>query len=202
VALHDIQIRGSGSVLGASQHGQASLVGFEMYSRLVEEAVCELKNEPVRDDYEPEIALGLPAFLPESYAPDTRARIMLYRRLSRAASDGEIAGIEKELIDRFGPPPSEARNLLELSSLKILAKSVRATRLENGDAGLKISFFPGGRNARESVLDKVVDLAREPGRGITLSPDGELFVPRFNLKVKSHGPVGSVRHFLEYLDAD
>ncbi|MDR1039847.1 MAG: transcription-repair coupling factor [Deltaproteobacteria bacterium] len=202
VALHDMQIRGSGSVLGAAQHGQASLVGFEMYARLVEEAVAELKDEPLMDDYEPEIVLGTAAYLPDSYAPDTRARIMLYRRLSRAASDEEIAGIEAELADRFGPLPPEAKNLLELSSMKILVKSVRAKRLENTEAGLRMTFFSDKVNVRESVLDKVVELAGDPVRRITLTPDGELFVPRFNLKIRTHGPVGSVRHFLEYLDED
>ncbi|MDR2611619.1 MAG: transcription-repair coupling factor [Deltaproteobacteria bacterium] len=202
VAVHDLQIRGSGSVLGSAQHGQASLVGYEMYSRLVEEAVAELKDEPLPDDYEPEIVLGAPAFLPDSYAPDTRARIMLYRRLSKASSDEEIAEIEDELKDRFGPLPPEAENLLDLSGLKILVKSVRARRLEIGDTGLSVTFFNDRRNARASVLDKLVELAGDPVRRITLSPGGELFVPRFNLKVKTLGPVGAVRHFLEYLDGD
>jgi transcription-repair coupling factor len=201
VALHDMQIRGSGSVLGASQHGQASLVGFEMYARLVEEAVAELKDEPLMDDYEPEMELGTAAYLPDTYAPDTRARIMLYRRLSRARTDQEIAEIEEELQDRFGTLPQEARNLLELSGMKILAKSVRARRLEITGAGLRVSFFSDGVNSRADVLDKVVDLAGDPVRRIKLSPDGELFVPAINLKISSLGPVGSVRHFLEYLDS-
>jgi transcription-repair coupling factor (superfamily II helicase) len=172
-----------------------------MYARLVEEAVAELKNEPLMDDYEPEMALGTAAYLPDSYAPDTRARIMLYRRLSRALGDGEIAEIEEELIDRFGPLPPEAENLLELSGMKILAKSVRARRLEITDQGVRISFFSDGVNSRADVLEKVLDLARDPVRRMTLTPDGELFVPAVNLKIKSYGTVGSVRHFLEYLDA-
>jgi transcription-repair coupling factor (superfamily II helicase) len=202
VAIHDMQIRGSGSVLGAAQHGQASLVGYEMYARLVEEAVAELKDEPLPDDYEPELVLGKAAYLPGSYAPDTRARIVLYRRLSRAASAGEIAGIEEELRDRFGPPPPEAMNLLELSYMKILAKAVRARRLECGDPGLRMEFFTDGRNSRQDVLDKLVDLAQDPIRRITLTPAGELFVPAFNLKTKTLGLTGAVKEFLEYLNED
>ncbi|MDR1314598.1 MAG: transcription-repair coupling factor, partial [Deltaproteobacteria bacterium] len=202
VALHDMQIRGSGSVLGAAQHGQASLVGFEMYMRLVEEAVAELKDEPLMDDYEPEITLGQAAYLPDDYAPDTRARIMLYRRLSRAASEAEIDGIGAELKDRFGALPPEAKNLLELSSMKILVKSLRAKSLEADGAGLRMTFFNDGVNSRESVLEKLIELAGDPVRRITFSPEGELFVPVVNLTIRDHGLAGSVRRFLEYLDED
>jgi transcription-repair coupling factor (superfamily II helicase) len=201
VAMHDMQIRGSGNVLGVAQSGAASLVGFEMYTHLVEEAVGELMDEPVMEEYEPEIFFGKPCYLPESYASDTTARIVLYRRLSRSLSDEEIKSIEEELKDRFGPLPDEAKNLLELSSIKILVKAIRAKRLELGEDGLRLSFFTDERNSNQAVLDKIVTIASQPKRKISLSSDGDLFVPKFNLKHKTLGLIGSVRHFLTILSS-
>jgi transcription-repair coupling factor (superfamily II helicase) len=200
VAMHDMQIRGSGNVLGVAQSGEANLVGYEMYSHLLEEAVAELKDEPIVEEYEPEIFFGKSAYLPESYASDVTARIVLYRRLSRSETDYEIDLIEEELKDRFGPLPEEARNLLELSSLKILVKAIRAKRLELTEEGLRLSFFTDERNLIPEVLDKIVAIAAEPERKIVLSSDGDVFVPKFNLKHKTLGLIGSVRFFLNYLN--
>jgi transcription-repair coupling factor (superfamily II helicase) len=198
VAVHDLQIRGSGNVLGMAQHGAASLVGFELYNQLVEQAVGQLKEEPVQDAYEPEIVLGVPAFLPGDYAPDTNARIILYRRLSRAASLKDIRAMEEELVDRFGPPPPEAVNLLGLSAIKVLAKAARATRVVSSPEGLTIGFWADNRNDRDEVLDKALALAKDPTKRITLNPKGELFVPRKSIN-RDLGEIAAAKSVLGYL---
>jgi transcription-repair coupling factor (superfamily II helicase) len=198
VALHDMQIRGSGNVLGVAQSGAASLVGYEMYSQLVEETISQLKDEPVEEDYEPELVLGIPAFLPESYAPDVNSRIILYRRLSKAGGLKDIKAVELELKDRFGPLPEEARSLLELSQIKLLAKAVRATRLEYSGKGLKLSFSEDPRKNRDHVTDKILELAKDRRKGVSLSPKGELFVPMNRLN-RSLGDMEKVKAMLNYL---
>ncbi|MDR2198079.1 MAG: transcription-repair coupling factor [Deltaproteobacteria bacterium] len=198
VALHDLQIRGSGNVLGVAQSGAASLVGYELYNQLVEQTVSRLKDEPIPETYEPEIVLGVPAFLPESYAPDTNSRIILYRRLSRAETLKEIRDIEKELLDRFGKPPSEAANLLELARVKILARAVRAARVECSPGGVTLAFFTDQRGAGDGVLQKIVSLAGDPRRGLSLSPKGELFLPWASLN-KSLGEIEAVQSLLKFL---
>jgi transcription-repair coupling factor (superfamily II helicase) len=199
VALHDLQIRGSGNVLGVAQHGQASLVGYEMYTHLIEEAISELRNEPILEDYEPEIHIGKPAFLPESYASDTTARIVLYRRLSKANSVSEIELLGQEIKDRFGPLPPEAKNLIKLSKLKILVKAARAKKLTLSAEGLTMEFFTDSVNSVLSVSQKLLELASDSRRKITISPKGELFVPTFNLKLESLDVEDALRQFLEYL---
>ncbi|MDR1165995.1 MAG: transcription-repair coupling factor [Deltaproteobacteria bacterium] len=177
VALHDLQIRGSGNVLGAAQSGQASLVGYEMYATLVERAVAELKNEPLEEDYEPEIVLSASAYLPEEYAPDTASRINLYRRLSRASGLEEIQGVEKELQDRFGPIPEEARNLLDLSYIKILAKRLKIEKLAASLEGLAIDFRKESLAGQGALLDKLLNMANDKRKKATLSPAGEFRLP-------------------------
>jgi transcription-repair coupling factor (superfamily II helicase) len=198
VALHDMQIRGSGNVLGVAQHGAASLIGFELYSQLVEQAVSELKNEPVEDFYEPELILGFPAYFPVDYASDTNARIILYRRLSKARSLKELTEIDGELKDRFGKPPAEVRNLVDLSAIKILAKSIKATKVEYTQNGLYIGFMEGPGKISDTVHENIITLVKDPNKNVKLSPNGELFVPRniLNQKLGDMAAIKSVLYFL------
>ncbi|MDR2406445.1 MAG: transcription-repair coupling factor [Deltaproteobacteria bacterium] len=198
VALHDLQIRGSGNVLGVAQHGSASLVGYELYTQMVEQAVSELKKEPVEEHYEPEIVLGLPAYLPFEYAPDTNARITLYRRLSRAQTLKELTDIEDELKDRFGKPPAAARNLLDMSMIKLLAKKIRAVRVERSSRGLRISFMEDPKKLKDTVLEKIIALMQDPTKTLEFTSKGELFVPAEMLN-KNLGEIDAVKTVLYYL---
>jgi transcription-repair coupling factor (superfamily II helicase) len=201
IASHDMQIRGSGNVLGVSQSGQASLVGYEMYAKLMEEAVRELKDEPVLDDCDPEIILGKSAYLPETYVSDTNARIVLYRRLSTVKNEEEIESIRDEMKDRFGALPPEGDNLLELSYLKLMAKTVRAKKLELLPTELRLTFFTDSRNSLDRVSEKVIKTIREePERELGLSPDGVVTVPARNLRTRELGTTGAVMSFLKFLN--
>ncbi|MDR2353185.1 MAG: transcription-repair coupling factor [Deltaproteobacteria bacterium] len=177
VALHDLQIRGSGNILGIAQHGQASLVGYEMYSQLVERTIAELKNEPIEEDYEPTILLGESAYLPDTYAPDTNSRIILYRKLSRAKTSADILTITQELADRFGPPPQEAQNLLSLGLIKILLKKIRVQKLQNSPQTLVLHFFEDSLRTTPQLLQKILDLIKKSKYSLTLSPEGVLTMP-------------------------
>jgi transcription-repair coupling factor (superfamily II helicase) len=194
IALHDMQIRGSGNILGAAQSGQAALVGFEMYSQLMEQAVRELKNEPpADDDYEPDVVTGLPSYLPEAYAPDTEARLGLYRRLSSSRRLDEVTDISSEMRDRFGPPPPEAVNLLDQIKIKILLKKIRARGLEVGPDGLIINF--GAEGPRDPA--KILTLATSNPKN-KLAPDGRLFVSRSDYRGQGR-LLKQVREFLHHL---
>ena len=108
IAMSDLQIRGGGTILGASQSGHIAAVGYEMFLELMEHAVAEMKGEPVQEALSPEINLQLSAFIPESYIPDIDQRLSAYRRLSRVTEVAEISDFKAELIDRYGPVPEEA----------------------------------------------------------------------------------------------
>ncbi|MDR2140296.1 MAG: transcription-repair coupling factor [Deltaproteobacteria bacterium] len=190
IALHDLQIRGSGNILGTAQSGQAQLVGYEMYAQLLEQVIRELRNEPYQEDYDPEVVVGLPAYLPEGYAPDTEARLNIYQRLSRAREEREIDDIAGELKDRFGALPPEALGLLDLMRIKSLLKKARVRRLESGQEGLTLTFGPEGPPDYEKVLSLV-----QTAPGCRLSPTGRLFVSRPVYATEGR-PLEGVRAFL------
>ena len=109
VATHDLEIRGAGELLGERQHGAVAAVGFETYARILEEAVAELKGEPIKPEHDPEITVDVPAFIPDDYVPDTGQRLEFYRRLAQARDEDGVRATLAELADRYGPLPDEAR---------------------------------------------------------------------------------------------
>jgi len=129
IAMNDLEIRGGGAILGASQSGHIAAVGYDMFLQLMEEAVAEMKGEPIVQPLDPEINIQLSAFLSESYIPDIDQRMLLYRRLARMSELQEIADIRMELTDRFGPLPDEATHLLFKIMLKVLARHAGVSRL-------------------------------------------------------------------------
>jgi transcription-repair coupling factor (superfamily II helicase) len=134
IAMRDLEIRGAGNILGAEQSGHIAAVGYELYCTLLEDAIRRLKQMPPRESIDVDIDLPLAAFLPRSYVPDIRMKIDLYRRLARVTNLAELEDFQAELLDRFGPPPETARNLLVLAELRIAAHRWRigSIRLENG----------------------------------------------------------------------
>ena len=129
VAMRDLEIRGAGNLLGAEQSGHIAAVGFEMYLRLLEEAVAlERGEEPERREERPVIVeVPLDAYLPPEYVADEIERVDLYRRASAAGSLAEVDDLAEELEERFGPLPEPARNLLGLTRLKILGRRAGAS---------------------------------------------------------------------------
>jgi transcription-repair coupling factor (superfamily II helicase) len=131
IAMRDLEIRGAGDVLGTRQSGHISAVGFDMYTRLLQRAVAEMRA--LRDGSEPPppsitgVTLDLPlqAHLPDEYVPNDKLRLQLYRRMGNLGSMKEIDDLEKELNDRFGPPPKPVQNLMFQLKLKVLAAKAR-----------------------------------------------------------------------------
>ncbi|MDR2827359.1 MAG: transcription-repair coupling factor [Candidatus Adiutrix intracellularis] len=196
IARHDLEIRGSGSILGAAQSGQAQLVGYEMYTQMMEEAVRELKGQKTETDLEPEVVLGLPSYLPEKYVPDTSARLLLYRRLATAKTLEEIEALREEMCDRFGPLPEEAQTLTAIMEIKINLKKTGVTRLETGSKGLTLTFGSHGPANYERVIALVMDKKRQ----VRLSPSGKLFVDKMVLR--SRVDLENVKFFLSALSSE
>jgi transcription-repair coupling factor (superfamily II helicase) len=138
IAMRDLEIRGAGDILGARQHGHISLVGFDLYTRLLSQAVQELKARETGESYVPilpapvTIDLPLRAFMPLDYVPDNQLRLRLYRRMAQLVKLEEVDAIAEELADRFGPIPDEVNNLLYQLRIKTLASAagVRAITLD------------------------------------------------------------------------
>lgn len=147
LATHDLEIRGAGELLGDEQSGQIQSVGFTLYMEMLEQAVEALKQgkEPSLDDLlreQSEVELRLPALLPDDYIPDINTRLSMYKRIASVADSNQLMEMKVELIDRFGPLPDAAKNLLTVSEIKLDAASIDARKIEAHDKGGYIEFSP------------------------------------------------------------
>ena len=167
LAMDDLEIRGAGNVLGADQSGQMAAVGYDLYMEMLDQAIAELRGQGLEETLEPEIRLPLPALLPERYAPDVNQRLVLYKQLSSARSSEELAAIRDDLLDRFGPLPSEAQNLLEVIRLKIRCRRVGIESIEATQAKLIL------RVSEHTRIDpkQLVKILHQPGTPIRVTPD-------------------------------
>jgi transcription-repair coupling factor (superfamily II helicase) len=132
VALKDLEIRGAGNLLGGEQSGHIADVGFDLYMRMVGEAVQDYKSGIIETDekvLECKVELPINAHLSTEYVPGERLRLDLYRRLADVKSADDVGSIESELIDRFGPLPEEAQSLLGVASLRAQAKALKLTEV-------------------------------------------------------------------------
>jgi transcription-repair coupling factor (superfamily II helicase) len=117
-------------------------VGFDLYSKLLAEAVRELKGEPTVAAVEPVVSVSVEGFLPDDYVPEVNQRLALYKRLAGAQTDAEVADLRAELADRFGPLPAEAEQLLDIIRIRVAARGVGAERVEAGDGRALVTFTP------------------------------------------------------------
>ena len=124
IAMRDLEIRGAGNMLGPEQHGFILSVGFDMYCRLLEEAVGELKGQPIETEKVPRLKAELDAYIPEEYVADDAERMSLYRKLAETRAPEAVSLIEKELEDRFGPLPLPTLSLLELRRIRLQCKGL------------------------------------------------------------------------------
>jgi transcription-repair coupling factor (superfamily II helicase) len=129
VALKDMEIRGAGNLLGPEQHGHILGLGFDLYVKLLEEAVAQLKGEVEALRPEPRLVTDWSAFLPDDYVPDEHEKLSLYRRLAQTRDDAAVDDFTLELMDRFGQLPPAAVALVELRRLRVLGRGAEGTAL-------------------------------------------------------------------------
>jgi len=156
LASHDLDIRGGGNLLGEEQSGHIREIGVELYQQMLEDAVNELKlrGEPATESdhgWSPQINTGAAVLIPEHYVPDLNVRLALYRRLSDAERPEDREALAAELIDRFGPLPEEAGQLLKVVAIKGLCRQANVAKIDVGPKGAVISFR-GDRYANPMAL--------------------------------------------------
>jgi transcription-repair coupling factor (superfamily II helicase) len=142
LAMKDLEIRGAGNVFGAEQSGHIHEIGFDLYIEMLEQAVAELKGIDIKEEFEPAIDMRVPAFIPEDYVSDAILRLSFYRRTSSLRADAEIMEFKAELRDRFGAPPQEVLNLLDIMRLKNLARILMIAKVQGAKEKVRISFSP------------------------------------------------------------
>jgi transcription-repair coupling factor (superfamily II helicase) len=140
LALRDLEIRGAGNLLGAQQHGHIAAVGFDLYAKLLAEAVRELRGEPTETTIEPVVSVDVEGFLPEDYVPEVTQRLSLYKRLAGARAQAEVDDLGAELADRFGPLPAPAAQLLDVVRIRVAARDLGIERIEAGRGRALLTF--------------------------------------------------------------
>ncbi|MEO5338132.1 MAG: transcription-repair coupling factor, partial [Magnetospirillum sp. WYHS-4] len=144
LASHDLDIRGAGNLLGEEQSGHIREVGIELYQQMLEDAVREAREHGqggiMEEDWSPQIGVGMPVLIPDGYVADLAVRLDLYRRIARLADPADIESFAAEMIDRFGPLPSEAENLLKTVAVKQLCRRAGVEKVEAGPKGAVVAF--------------------------------------------------------------
>ena len=138
IAARDLDMRGAGDLIGDQQAGHMKLIGVDLYQFLLEAGLRAARGEPV-DRWTPQLNLGVEGRWPEEWVPEVETRITLYARLARVADAGELDAFVAEVEDRFGPPPPEARALLEIAAVRLAAAAARIARIDAGPAAIALT---------------------------------------------------------------
>lgn len=174
IAYNDLEIRGGGNLLGLSQAGHISAVGYELYTELMEKTVREIQGEPISTEEElPEISMGISAYLPEEYVQDVHQRLILYKRISHTAAADDLDEIRGELADCYGPLPEKAENLLRVIGIRNRLQPLKAKKMGYDGKFIYLYF------RKTSPIDpgKIIALARKKIKDLRFTPDFKLFMP-------------------------
>ncbi|GAB4213371.1 MAG: transcription-repair coupling factor [Sandaracinaceae bacterium] len=170
VASLDMELRGAGDVLGAEQSGNVSLVGFDMFMHMLEEAVAELRGQPIVHEVDTEISLEAPLYLPEDYVEDVGLRLSFYKRFAQAGDEDDVLDLAKELEDRFGPPPPAAMVYVRAMRLRPALRQLRVLGCEATRERVTLHL------REDTLLDpaKVMQKVAMPKSPWKLTPDMKL----------------------------
>ena len=142
IAMRDLEIRGAGNVLGPEQHGHMGAVGYELYCKLLEEAMCKLQNQPVRDEFETTVYIKVDAYIPPEYIPNESQKLQIYKKIASIYTEEDYYDMQDELTDRYSDMPQCVSNLLDITYIKALANQAGIHMLEYKDGMLQLHFQP------------------------------------------------------------
>ena len=159
ISMRDLEIRGAGNVLGAQQHGHMAAVGYDLYCKLLNEAVMTLKGEEVLDEFETKIDLDVDAYIPSSYIKNEMQKLNVYKRIASIENEEDYFDMQDELMDRFGEMPKNVMNLLSIAYVKAMAHkawvteitNVKASRDTNWKNVIKIEMYPQAKIKVEEI---------------------------------------------------
>ena len=141
IAMKDLELRGAGNLLGAQQHGHMNAVGYDLYCKMLSEAVKEAKGIQTMDDFETTIDLNIDAFIPDSYISNEFQKLDIYKRIAAIENEEEKDEMLDELIDRFGEPPRPVQNLLRVAQLKAEAHSLYFVEIKESSNDIIFRMF-------------------------------------------------------------
>jgi len=194
LASHDLDIRGGGNLLGDEQSGHIREIGVELYQQMLEDAVAELKElagrggQPQDRGWSPQINTGAAVLIPEEYVPDLNVRLSLYRRLSDAERADDREALAAELIDRFGPLPPEAGQLLKVVAIKGMCREANVAKIDVGPKGAVVTFrnddFKNGAGLVQFVQKNQIAWKLRPDHKVVVRGEWETPEQRLNAAEK------------------
>lgn len=182
IAMRDLEIRGAGNLLGVRQHGHMEAVGYDMYCKMLNEAVKNLKGIPTITDFTTVIDLDVDAFIPGSYIVNETQKLDIYKRIAGIESSKERDDMKDELLDRFGEIPKSVDNLLRIALIRVSAHSLYMTEIKGKNERITFTFRP------DAAIDPsgIPDFLKKYGKDLTFTAYGN---PFFTYKYKKTGLV-------------
>ncbi|MDR1694442.1 MAG: transcription-repair coupling factor [Lactobacillaceae bacterium] len=179
LASYDMDIRGSGNILGEEQSGHIKEVGIALYQHMLEEEIARLKAGEIGvlaegEDWVPQISIGIPIMIPEAYVQDLGVRLGLYKRIGALKEREEILDMKEELIDRFGKMPDEVENLMTIVEIKQLCKNANIEKIDAGAKGAVLTF----KDNKFARPEKLVEFISKQFGLIKIRPDQKVFIEK------------------------
>lgn len=193
IAMRDLEIRGTGNLLGREQHGHMEAIGYDLYIKLLEDTVRELKGEAVTENVDTSIELQISAFIPESYIADENQKIEIYKKIAYIGSHEDLFDIEEEIEDRFGDLPEVVRNLLAISYIRHLARKCGVVSIAQKKNNIIVKF-----NTDKSIKpETAIRVAGEYINRLLFTASGQ---PYFTVRVEEDKPEENLKFLKEFLE--
>ncbi|MDE5866077.1 MAG: transcription-repair coupling factor, partial [Lachnospiraceae bacterium] len=182
IAMRDLEIRGAGNILGAKQHGHMQAVGYDLYCKMLNEAVKNLKGISTVEAFNTSIDLDVDAYIPPSYIVNEVQKLDIYKRIAGIEDDKECDDMKEELLDRFGEIPKSAENLLRIAMIRVKAHMLYMTEVKGKNELIQFIFRP---DAQIEVGNIPILLQKYKGK-LSFDPKGQ---PAFRFRYKKYGVV-------------
>ena len=186
LAALDLELRGAGNILGGQQSGHLDALGFDLYTKMLERTIGEIRGDEISDETSVSINLGIDVAIPKDYISDTSQRLRTYKRISSAETEEELNAINAEIADRYGRIPRSVENLFEYGRLRKLAERMAIVSIDRVAEGVAIKLGESARVSPEKLMQLLADV-----EGTNFSPSGILRIP-----VKTADPIKSASECL------
>ena len=189
IAALDLELRGAGNILGGQQSGHLDALGFDLYTKMLERTIAELRGDEIADETSVSINLGVDVSIPKDYISDTSQRLRTYKRISSADSDAILSQIHSEIGDRYGQIPESVENLFAYGRLRKLAEDVRVVSIDKTADGIAIKLTENAKVSPAGLMKLL-----EENESAVFSPNGILRVA-----AKGQNPISAARNVLEQI---
>lgn len=192
IAMRDLEIRGAGSLLGEIQHGHMEQVGYDMYCKLLDEVVKEIRGEEIVEEIDVQIDLNVSSYIPNEYIENSSQKIEIYQNIALCRTEEDIQNVTDEILDRYGTMPREVENLLEITRIKMLAREAYILKVNQKQENIVFHFEKEHFNT--DCIDKLMKIYRNR---IKFSPATE---PYITFKVQNiRNVLSEIQEFLQHL---